>query len=1478
MSHRRLFGCVFFSILLAVLALSPFGSAGRRAPAAEPPQTVLIAGRNVNMVSGTQLPAGDPFLQRQNEPSIAVSTRNPMHILAGANDYRTVDLTVPNEEIPGYVAIRDAWLGLYFSFDGGQSWKSTLLPGYPLDSYYTSSPLKAYGTAADPVVRAGTNGLFYYAGLVFTRAQSDNAVFVARLVDNNNSESPNAYPIKYIDAKVLDKGTTGQFIDKPWLAVDIPRTGAKRVTLQSPGIPTQTISAGNVYLAYSIFTGQDLSNPFSRVTLIRSLDCGTTWEKPIKVSESHHLNQGVTMAIAPGSGNIYMAWRRFAHSTDGDAIMTSYSTDGGKTFCKAILVAAIAPFDQGTSATSFRTNSYPALTVDAGGTVYLAWAQRGVGPGSDARIVVSTSTNGEVWTAPQALDNHGGRGHQFMPSLAYGAGMITAAWYDARNDAAGFGTYINGINHTIDVRAAQFAVATGVGSAVQVSRYLGLLDGSGVVHQVQYNPPNLPLFKEGTRPFHGDYIDMTPVPMFLPTPGGGWTFNTDGNQSPVFHAAWTDNRNVKPPSDGNWTNYAPPSSSQDPAFQSGMTCAPGQTSMRNQDVYMASLTRGLVVGSPSNIKPLNRTSNKHTFVVYVKNMTAFQRRFRLTLDPAAGVTASFLQFASLTTLEVEVARASSISRTVFATGSTKFGSIRVNVVEIDSTSGTVNSGLTGFTILNPDIENPDIENPDIENKELHNPDIENPDIENPDIENVIMLNPDIENPDIENPDIINPDIENPDIENPDIENPDIENPAFFNPDIENPDIENPDIENGSISDYTWTVANAGNTTSAFAFKMISEGLNLANYSGFGFQLLIYRVHPVPAATTANPLSCVLTQKHQDELLANILSPIIFNQDWQNPDVENPDIVNPDTKNATFWLEPGDRAYITLRIYDPNKNDAVKLDPEVTPIMGVTTAQAVNSADEGSARPTPPLSAHVTALTIFYETLPYAKLGTPYATYLVAVGGTPHYTWSLASGSALPAGLSLNPETGAITGTPTVGGIFPIVFQVWDSASPSPATVAKSLTLNITGALDHFDFGPISTPVLTVPFPLTIAAKDVFGNLVESYTGTNTLSLTPALNSIIPAATTAFVAGVWSGTVTINGPFPSSVQIVTTGGGMSGTSSPFTLLPPPDTTPPAVTSFSPQPGSSSAAIDASLAITFTENVLKDSGNIVIKKTANDSVFESIDVNSGRVSVANNVATIDPAGTFAFATGYYVQIDSTCFKDASRNFYVGINDRTTWAFTIADAGNLVAYYPFNGNANDASGLGNNGTLSRGVTLTSDRFGTAASAYSFDGVKGYITVPNSVSLSVANFQGGYTMTAWIKSAVIAADGQVIISKNTNGFTMRLRAAGGKDLDNLEACQRQSNGTISCQTPGVHPPLGQWSFVAVTWDAASRVWQMYLNGVVAASSGSLSSLMTATDGTLTIGKDPSHGGWFFNGAIDDVRIYNRAFSALEILSLYQK
>src|SRR5499427_6132016 len=112
-----------------------------------------VPDRNVNMVSGTSWPGGDPFLQRQNEPSAAVSSRNPLHMLAGANDYRTVD--IPG--LPDGAENGDAWLGIFKSFNAGQTWRSTLIPGYPQDKSPAglSSPIHGFQAAADPTVRAG---------------------------------------------------------------------------------------------------------------------------------------------------------------------------------------------------------------------------------------------------------------------------------------------------------------------------------------------------------------------------------------------------------------------------------------------------------------------------------------------------------------------------------------------------------------------------------------------------------------------------------------------------------------------------------------------------------------------------------------------------------------------------------------------------------------------------------------------------------------------------------------------------------------------------------------------------------------------------------------------------------------------------------------------------------------------------------------------------------------------------------------------------------------------------------------------------------------------------------------------------------------------------------------------------------------------------------------------------------------------------
>src|SRR5438128_10050080 len=349
--------CVRFFLVVVLSALFPIISNAQ--PFSE---------QNVNMVSGIQWPGGDPFLRQQNEPSLAVSTRNSLHLLAGANDYRSVDIPFNAPARPDDEDTGDAWLGVFKSVDGGNRWFSRLLDGYPQQNNL-SSPLNGYQAGADPIVRAANNGLFYYGGIVLNRgANPPSAVFVSRFIDRNNTESGD--PIAFLDTKLIDKGSSGQFDDKEWIAV-APMTNGGQCTVDG-----QTFAAQNVYLAYSILVGGD-NNIRTKIMFTRSTDCGNTWASPQKLSETYSINQGVNVAVDPSNGNnVYVAWRRFKGGNDPDSIIIAKSTNAGGSFTKGTVVTDIAqPFDQGTTGASIRTNAHPVAAVAILGRVEVACSQ-----------------------------------------------------------------------------------------------------------------------------------------------------------------------------------------------------------------------------------------------------------------------------------------------------------------------------------------------------------------------------------------------------------------------------------------------------------------------------------------------------------------------------------------------------------------------------------------------------------------------------------------------------------------------------------------------------------------------------------------------------------------------------------------------------------------------------------------------------------------------------------------------------------------------------------------------------------------------------------------------------------------------------------------------------------------------------------------------------------------------------------------------
>jgi hypothetical protein len=282
---------------LAVLAVAGIGflAGPRLSSQTAPPRETIVAGRNVNMVAGTGCIDGDPYLQRQNVPSAAVSTRNSLTLMAGANDYRLVDMPISEGPLPGIpegAAAGDAWLGLYKSFNGGESWTGMPLPGHPRDT--TARAVLA--ALRQPPPRTPRPGRFERALLLqrdaFDRvARGRSVIFVARFIDNNFITLADKDPIEYLDTRILDEGTSGQFADKPWIAVAAPRAGAGTVPIRAPGVLSNT-SPATTSTSPTASSWEPAGGDQSKIMFVRSTDCGTTWLSPVKVSESNSSTRG----------------------------------------------------------------------------------------------------------------------------------------------------------------------------------------------------------------------------------------------------------------------------------------------------------------------------------------------------------------------------------------------------------------------------------------------------------------------------------------------------------------------------------------------------------------------------------------------------------------------------------------------------------------------------------------------------------------------------------------------------------------------------------------------------------------------------------------------------------------------------------------------------------------------------------------------------------------------------------------------------------------------------------------------------------------------------------------------------------------------------------------------------------------------------------------------------------------------------------
>ena len=198
-------------------------------------------------------------------------------------------------------------------------------------------------------------------------------------------------------------------------------------------------------------------------------------------------------------------------------------------------------------------------------------------------------------------------------------------------------------------------------------------------------------------------------------------------------------------------------------------------------------------------------------------------------------------------------------------------------------------------------------------------------------------------------------------------------------------------------------------------------------------------------------------------------------------------------------------------------------------------------------------------------------------------------------------------------------------------------------------------------------------------------------------------------------------------------------------------------------------------------------------------------------------------------------------------------------------LVAYYPFNGNANDAVGT-NNGTV-HGATLTTNRFGIPNSAYSFNGTSAYIetvnALPDMQSASASFWISVPTLPVGIGHYVFM-DGDT-----TGGHDFKV------DLFNYTNITFSTKDNIN--VTGNFPPVtNTWFHIVAVADNNTNVMKIWVNGQLIGTSSSLGNANVGYHSQLYIGCRAIYNDSCFSGAIDDLRFYNRALSDSEVQQLY--
>jgi hypothetical protein len=516
---------------------------------------------------------------RENEPSVAVNPRNPQVVVGSSNDY----CGVYNDGVDAFgapIASGPIWLGYYRSENGGASFTSSLVPGYPDDrSPYAARAHVRTASAGDPVLAWDAEGRLFAgsessddpAGTKKTFGDEWVATFV-------NPQGPAGATIndgkEFQRSVIVARGSSapnllGVFQDKTAIEADRTRSACR----------------DNVYFANSRYNGNGGSN----IYFYRSTDHGATFSNGTLLTTSANDVQDPEIAVT-ANGHVYVTYDATLHQGNRtyDAILYNKSTDCGATFSPSRLLttfdrftyvdrsaATAAPVQVGaedsvgedeteapagtrrdcgdfteacaSGYTYPRVDASPRATADqyaapSDESVYVVFEQNIPGTQTPTGTTFGTSepgTGGQggvyftrldgatgTTTTPKLIDptdRTSGKGHQFWADVSADGGVLHFLWYDSRSDpcyspARPVGNCADRrVVPSLDVYAARSGDR---GTTITPSTRLTDVNSN----------PNYEQFSGRTVPFLGDYISISSF--------GDTSFGT-----------WTDSRNTVPGSD-----------------------------------------------------------------------------------------------------------------------------------------------------------------------------------------------------------------------------------------------------------------------------------------------------------------------------------------------------------------------------------------------------------------------------------------------------------------------------------------------------------------------------------------------------------------------------------------------------------------------------------------------------------------------------------------------------------------------------------------------------------------------------------------------------------------------------------------------------------------------------------------------------------------------------------------------------------------